>query len=300
MKSFLVILVSAIAIYLLFFKNTRTKSLQEIKEDNQKRRVKDNFEFKDPEHSLLYTLNNIDLSEKVTLGDIKDQWSVTKDTIDANLNQKIVRFIMDTIDTLGLFMKKDYYLHTIENIYVMKDTADNFRLVGDAFLQDIKSFYSVRITFDFLKFDDIVYINYVDVDESSVNNIMDRYNVKWNSQGILSGYNAFNKDIVQLLDNHYKSNSNVISLNKDTRDSALEKTLRIVQVPSQPNKPSIEFPMFCKKNTNRWGYEGSSLPTIQKCMFHNPYYAIYPNQPYFAPGITTQRSHTERYKTLYE
>ena len=106
MKSFLVILVSAIAIYLLFFKNTRTKSLQEIKEDNQKRRVKDNFEFKDPEHSLLYTLNNIDLAEKVTLGDIKDQWSVTKDTIDANLNKKIVQFIMDTIDTLGLLCRK--------------------------------------------------------------------------------------------------------------------------------------------------------------------------------------------------
>lgn len=300
MKSFLVILVSVIAIYLLFFKKSQTKSLQELKQENQDRRIKDNFQFMNPEHSLLYTLNNIELAEKVTIGDIKDQWSVTKDTIDANLNKKIVQFIMDTIDTLGIFTKQDYYLHTIENIYVMKDKDENFRIVGDAFLQDIKSFYSVRITFDFVKYNGDVYINYLDIDESSVNNIMDRYNVKWNSQGILSGYNAFNKDVVALLDNHYVSNTSIVSLKKDTRESALDKTLRIVQVPGQPDKPSIEFPMFCKKHTNRWGYEGHALPTIQKCMFHNPYYAIYPNQPYFAPGITTQRSHTERYKTLYE
>ena len=146
-------------------------------------------------------------------------------------------------------MQKDYYLHTIENIYVMKDKDENFRIVGDAFLQDIKSFYSVRITFDFVKYNGDVYINYLDIDESSVNNIMDRYNVKWNSQGILSGYNAFNKDVVALLDNHYVSNTSIV-LKKDIRESALDKTLRIVQDLVNPINLRLSS-YVCKKHTNR-------------------------------------------------
>ena len=52
----------------------------------------ENNSFVKPEHNLFNLLSNISLSNKVVLKDIKEKWSLTKQTIDS-LNEKIIQFI---------------------------------------------------------------------------------------------------------------------------------------------------------------------------------------------------------------
>jgi len=295
MKLLLLLVTIVVTIYLIVYKYQDLETIPEMSHVNQELRKKDNHSFLDSKHSMLVTLNNIEISDKVTIGNVQEKWSLNKHIIDADLNKQVVCFLSKTIDTLGIFSSNDYHLHTIENIYVMKDSDRNFRIVGDAFIQDIKSYFSIRLTFDFVSLGDDVYINYIDIDESSVNNLLDRYNVKWRSQGILNDFHSFDMNVVTLLDNHYKSNTKLFKVTRDTRDEDLLRTTRLVKFYSSPDTPSVEFPMFCKKNTGRWNYRGDALPTTNYCMFHNPYSTPYPNDPYFAPGVVTTRTDTNDY-----
>jgi hypothetical protein len=300
MKLYLFIAVFILTIYLVMYKYRFKQTKEVIREENKELRKKDNHSFQGPNHSILVTLNNIQASDKVTLDEVSEKWSLTKDTIDPLLNKKIVTFIRESLNTLGLFPLQDYYIHTIENIYMMKDSNTNFRMVGDAFVQDIRSFFTFRILFDFVSINDNVYINYVDIDESSVNTLMDRYNIRWKSQGILNNFNSFDKGVMSLLDNHYETNTTLFKANKDTRDEEFDRTTRITQFYSASNRPSVEFPMFCKKHTKEWDLTGNYLQTINDCMFHNPYTIKYPNDPYFAPGVITKRTDVNNYNWLYK
>lgn len=300
MKFYLVLIVIIFTIYLITNKYRFKQDKQEISELNKELRKKDNHSFLSPEHSILTTLNNIEASDKVTLDEVTEKWSLNKNTIDAELNGKIVRFIKKTIDTLGVLELQDYYIHMIENIYMMKDSNNNFRMVGNLFVNDIHSFFTFRLLFDLVSINDNVYINYIDIDESSVHHLLDRYNVKWRSQGILDNLNAFDESVISLLDNHYTSNTTLLKVNKDSRDDEFDKTTRIVQFYSASKRPSVEFPIFCKKYRPSWDYKGNYLPTSEDCMFHNPYTITYPNDPYFAPGVITQRTDLNEYEWLYQ
>jgi len=300
MKLYLFIGVCLITLYLTMYKYKGIKTIPEIAKDNTELRKKDNYNFLNEEHSIVTTLNNIERSEKVTLKDVQEKWSLNKNTIDAKLNLKVISFISKTINTLGILHMKDYYIHTIENIYVMKDSDKNFRMVGDVFMYDIRSFFTFRIVFDFVSFKDNVYINYIDIDESSTNNILDRYNVKWNSQGILDNFHNFDMNVISLLNNHYQMNTSLLQLSGKTKESSLEKTTRLSKFYSDPNNPSVEFPIFCKKHTSNWGYGGYYLPSSNECMFHNPYSSPYPNDPYDAPGVVTHRVDSNEYEWMFE
>ena len=299
MKLFLLLITIVITIYLYKYKYRGLESIPEVSKANQRLRRKDTHSFTSPHHSLLVTLNNIEISEKVTIKNVQEKWSLNKHTIDEDLRKQITSFISKTIDTLGVFKKHDYYIHTIENIYVIKDSDGNFRIVGDTFIQDIRNFYSVRLTFDFVSLGDDVYINYLDIDESSINNLLDRYNVRWKSQGILNDLNSFNMDVMALLDNNYKSNTKLLSVSSDTRDEELNRTTRLVHFYSSPDTPSVEFPIFCDTVENEWDYQGNSFKTTNRCVLHNPYTTPYPNDPYFAPGVVTKRTDTNDYDWLY-
>lgn len=300
MKVYLIMAVILIAVYLVFYKYKGLKTKQEIIQENKELRKKDKHNFLSAEHSILTTLNNIENSEKVTLDEVTEKWSLNKNTIDANLNSRVICFLNKTIQNLGILTLKDFYIHTIENIYVMKDSEKNFRIVGDTFVQDVPGFYTFRLLFDFVSLNDDVYINYIDIDESSVNNILDRYNVKWNSQGILDNFSNFDQGVISILDNHYKSNTKLLKVTKDTEDDVFDKTTRLVKFYSDPTKPSVEFPIFCKKHKGEWGYDGVYFENTKDCMFHNPYSTSYPNQPYRAPGVVTGRTDSNQYDWLYK
>ena len=113
MKLFLLVVTIAITIYLIVYKYQGLLTIQEISQDNQELRKKDNHNFLNAEHSMLATLNNIELSDKVTIDNVREKWSLNKHIIDADLNKQVVNFLSKTIDTLGIFHTKDYHLHTI-------------------------------------------------------------------------------------------------------------------------------------------------------------------------------------------
>ena len=58
-----------------------------------------------------------------------------------------------------------------------------------------------------------VLINYISTNDASNNNIVDRYDIVYQDQGILLNHNMFTENIRSLLDNQYKKVNNLISVN---------------------------------------------------------------------------------------
>ena len=81
----------------------------------------------------------------------------------------------------------------------MKDEFNNLRFIVDTFIHDVKNFYTIRLSVDIVIHNGVTYINYLDIDESAVNNILNKYDVKYQAQGILSKYNMFKEDSESIL-----------------------------------------------------------------------------------------------------
>ena len=107
------------------------------------------------------------------------------------------------ISGINGILRKYFFIKEIEKIFIIKDDDENIRVISDAYIYDISNHYSIRINVDFVIYKDEVYINMIDIDESAINNILNNYDVKYQSQGILSKYMSVN-DYESLLNNHYK------------------------------------------------------------------------------------------------
>ena len=94
----------------------------------------------------------------------------------------------------------------------MKDKKGNYRTVISAFIYDIKNYHTVKIIIDAVYFENILYVNHIDIDESGIKNVLQHYDIKYKSSGILSNYNNFDKNVEVLLDNYYKEKYKVIPL----------------------------------------------------------------------------------------
>ena len=55
------------------------------------------------------------------------------------------------------------------------------------------------------------------------------------------------------------------------------------------NIPNEDSPMFCDKYSDTWDKDGVS-DIINNCLYNNRSSSPYPNTPYTAPGVISQRS----------
>jgi hypothetical protein len=265
---------------------------------NNKITVFSNQKNVDNKHKLIRLLDNVSSADKLYLKNVKNRWIYNRNTIDEDIKVKILHILKIIIKSIGNISNMDFFIKSIENVYAMQDDELNVRLIIDSFIYDVKNFYTIRITTDVVKVKDTIFINYLDIDESSVNNIINKYDIKYKSQGILSNYNMFNEDIEELLNNYYNSNYNTIGIDKNTFLSAytdLSKTFTLNQLSLYylpVNTPLQDSPAFCRKYNNKWNTKGIlqlEEYNDSECIFNTNTGKPYPNVPYDAPGVVTER-----------
>ena len=274
-KSFLILI-----IIVVIFSIYKVTSIDEIKYKHNS--------FLNPQDNLFNLLSNISLSDKVVLKNISEKWSLTKQTIDADLNQKITNFIKKILLSINQIAKLDFYIKSIENVYIMKDKDQNFRCIVNSFIYDIHNYYTIKLVMDFTSINQTIYINYIDIDSSSLNNLLNRYDIRWKSQGILSKYNMFDENVQKLLDNYYQTNYNLLKLDNQSYTENTINTFTIDQLVNMylpVDTPSVNSPYFCRKTSFNWDSRAVPISTDENCIMHNPSTKPYPNEPYQAPGV---------------
>ena len=240
---------------------------------------------RDKRVKLVRTLKNISDSDKVVLTEIHEKWSLNRNVMDYDTEKKTVLILKEVMETLEYFSNDNFYVKNIENVYVMKDKIGNFRTVISAFIYDIKNYHTVKIMVDVVYFENIMYINHIDIDESGIKNILHHYDIKYESSGILTNYNSFDKNVEALLDNYYKERYKIIPLIPsglmDLSNTFSLTNLRKKILPKNTPKSS---PHFCNKDAFEWNTFGVQLKGKENCTFNNPSIRKYPPQPLNLPN----------------
>ena len=240
---------------------------------------------------LFDVLKRLSSADKVVLNNVSEKWSINRNVMDPTLNERITKLIQVVVEGVGFFSKNDYYIKTIENMYIMKDDIENFRAILSCFIYDVKNFHTIKLIIDFIFFDNILYINSIDVDESGIKNVIQRYDFKHNSQGILMNHDVFDENIQILLDTHYKTKFRVIPLDhkEPVTDLSGVVTMKYLTKEILPKYDiSKESPHFCNKYSTQWDTK-SLLSQNEDCMFDNPTIRHYPNEPRHIPGYIEKR-----------
>lgn len=166
-------------------------------------------------NTLIKVLNNISSGDKIILENIDKKIYMNKDTIDEEFKNEVIDIIKDLLRSIENFTTYNFFINSIENIYVMKDENGNYRCILTSFINEINRFYTTKIVVDYVSYDDEIFFNFIDIDESSINNILDKYDVKWRGSGILSNHDMFDKNIFVILDDYYNDNFEIVYLNNE-------------------------------------------------------------------------------------
>ena len=104
---------------------------------------------------------------------------------------------------------------------------------------------------DIVLYEGETYFNFIDIDESSVASILDKYDIKYEGSGILVNHDMFDKNTKDILDNYYYNNFDIVFLNN--KDIDVDKTtlfttkqLKEKYIPSNTPKDP-KHPYFCNK-----------------------------------------------------
>lgn len=253
---------------------------------------------------LSILLNDISSSDKVMLTNITDQWSVTKNTIDENIKSSIMPILNLITSGIGLATGNKYIINSIENIFIMKDDRGNYRCIVNWFVNDVTNFFTIKMVSDFVKTKDEVFLNFIDIDETGSHNIINNYDIKWDSQGILSENDMFEDNVSEILDTYYYNNHEIIHLNyknENSIDTTPAFTLNQLQKSYFPANIPVrrDSPLFCNKDKNEWDKNSVFLKDQENCNSNNNSYEIYPNTPLNGPGIITQNPDNNRYQGLF-
>ena len=239
----------------------------------------------DKRRKLITTLKNISESDKVVLSEVTEKWSMNKNVIDPDTNKRSVNIVKEVMNTLEIFSNDKFYVKNVENVYVMKDKKGNYRTVISAFIYEIKNYHKVKIIIDAVYFENILYINHIDIDESGIKNVLQHYDIKYKSSGILSNYNNFDKNVEVLLDNYYKEKYKVIPLkHNDMVDLSNTFSFNNLKKKIMPHNTPKKSSIFCNKESTMWNSLGISNDGNEECLFNNPTVNKYPVEPLYLPN----------------
>ena len=195
--------------------------------------------FLKPEHRLIKILSDISSGNKVKLTGSCNNYIFNKNTISNELNDKLIKVIREILESIQQISKDDFYIKNIENLYLMVDNKKNQRYFIDFFIYDTKNYYTIRLISDIVIIDNEIYINYLNINSGGNSSLLNKYDVKFRSTGILFDSNMFHEDILKLFDNYYRDNYKVIGLS----DTSLEyNTEDISGVLSMNSLKQLYFP----------------------------------------------------------
>ena len=249
---------------------------------------------------LIDALKNISLSDKVTISNISEKWSLNKNTIDTQTNQKSLEIVKDVMKHIGILSERKFFIKNIENVYVMRDETGNFRTIISCFIHDVENFHTIKLIMDVVYFDNIMYINHIDIDESGIKNVLQHYDIKYKSMGILTNYNQYDQNVETLIDNYYKEKYKLIPLDSseilDLSQTFSFTSLKQKIMPKEA--PTHESPLFCDKEEINWDSNGINRPGKEDCTFNNPSIRHYPHEPRNIPGGITNNVDINQYSWL--
>lgn len=291
-----------------------------------------NIGFVKPEHRLLKIFDNISSGAKIKLSGSCSQYIYNKNTIDQELNEKITYLVKDMIGTINKISENSYFIKKIENVYCLIDKKANQRYIVDFFIYDVKNYYTIRLISDIVIIDDEIYLNYLHVQSASNSTIINKYDVKFNSIGILFDSNMFHEDLSKIFDNYYSQSFKVIGVNDTNLEYSKEDLTEVLTLNSlknsyippaispnsykdlenkglngyldmylPENQPMIKSPTFCNKYKLEWdkyGIKNENNENDMNCYLNNSATTSEINEPYFAPGVVTKRVDYNRYSWL--
>ena len=258
-----------------------------------------------PEHLLYDVLQQYSSGDKVNLVGNCNVNLYTKHIIDVTMKQKFTKLLNEIFKSIYGITHKLFQVQELNNIYEQTDSFNNKRYIVDGTLHSVSNYYTVKVILDIVVVNDEVMVNYISVNDASNNNIIDRYDIVYQDQGILLNHNNFTENIRSLLDTEYKDRYHVISI--DSKDNyRLENVLSLnsllknyfpatlssnshdnlkmkgvdglLEMYFPSNMNTAKSPQFCSK------YLG------ENCVFDQSSTQTEYNQPYMVPGQIFNRS----------
>ncbi len=254
-------------------------------------------------NTLLSLLNDISSADKVILENITDEWIMTKDIIDEDMKNRVQNIIKEILASISSVSNHHFYINSIENMYVMKDDYGNYRCIMNCFIFEVKKYYTIKLSMDIVSYDGEIYFNFIDIDESSIASILDKYDIKYEGSGILSNHEMFDKNTKDILDNYYYNNYDIVFLNNKHIDVDKTTLFTIDQlknrhlpsnIPKDPNHP-----YFCNKSKRTWNNKGIKDIGGEVCIGNNNTYSSIPNTPTNGPGRITQNPDNNIHQWLF-
>ena len=290
-----------------------------------------NIGFVKPEHKLLKILNDISNGSKIKLSGKCSQFIYNKNTIDSELNEKLTYLLRDIINSVNKISRNDYYIKEIENVYCLIDRKKNQRYITDFFIYDTKNYYTIRLISDIVIIDGEIYINYLHIQSGSNATLVNNYDVKFNSIGILFDSNMFHEDLTKIFDNYYSNTFRVVGVadtnleyNKEDLTEVLSlNSFKNAYIPPTISKDSyrelenkdlngyldmylpenqdmIKSSTFCNKYKTEWdkyGVADDNDNSNTNCYISNATVGEL-NDPWFGPGVINKRVSNNKYKWL--
>lgn len=287
--------------------------------------------FVKPEHKLLHIFDNVSGGTKIKLLGNCSRFIYNKNTISEELNEKLIVLVKKIINSLNRISESEYYMKTIENVYCVIDKKKNQRYIIDFFIFDTKNYYTIRLISDIVIIDGEFYINYLHLQSASNSILLNKYDIKFNSSGILFNNDMFQEDIIKLFDNYYSKDFKIIGVsdssleyNKEDLTSVLTlNSFNNLYLPSSissetyndltkkdfsgyldiylpENQQLLKNPMFCDKyklNWDNYGIENKN-DFDSNCFINNNHTSFEINEPWNGPGIMYERSSKDKYKWL--
>ena len=294
--------------------------------------IDESIGFIKPEHRLLKIFNNISTGSKIKLDGKCNQYIDNKNTISKDLNDKLLILLKDAIHSINILSNNEYYIKKIENVYSEIDRKSNQRYIIDFFIYDIKNYYTIRLISDIVVVDNDIYINYLNIQSGSNSSLLDKYDVKYNSMGILFDANMFHNNLIDIFDSHYKNNFHVIGISDTNLEYSAEdltnvyslNSLKNIYLPSNisqddindldkkdlsgylemylpNNQDQIKSSVFCNKYKLEWDKYGIPNELNNKdenCYVNNNHSIQEINEPWFGPGAIHDRVSDNKYNWL--
>ena len=329
--NYLYLLIALVVLFFIWDKMNPQSSTETNNEIFYEEKVTNptNIGFVKPEHRLLRIFNDISSGSKIKLEGSCQQFVYNKNTIDTDLNDKLTYLIKDVISTINKISENSYFIKKIENVYCLIDRKANQRYIVDFFIYDVKNYYTIRLISDIVIIDDEIYLNYLHVQSGSNATLINNYDVKFNSVGILFDSNMFHEDLTKIFDNYYSKSFKVVGVSDTHLEYTKEDLTEVLTLNSlknsyipptisqnsykdlenkglngyldmylPENQNLIKSKTFCNKykvEWNKYGIMNENDIADKNCYLNNSGTSSEINQPYSAPGVVTTRVDKNHY-----
>lgn len=274
--------------------------------NNGTRVIHDKSTHEKPKHVLNSVLSDFSRGDKISLTGSCNVRLYTRNTITVEMKSKFKNLINEIFKSVYGIMDHIYELQDLNNVYEKTDSLGNKRYILDATIVSKNNYYTVNIVVDFVVLNGEILVNSVNTNYASNNNIVNRFDVVFNDQGILLDRNNFKENVGALLDNKYREQHKVIAVDAskmDTKNYELDNVLSLTSLlnkyyPATTSNGSVNSLESKGMAGLIEEYFPPDLQTIESqqycagggCVFrHNSSLSEY-TQPYTAPGLFYDRS----------